>query len=70
MAPIPEREDKLAVYCSRLICDFVDRDLLRRKVELLGASQRLDAAAEPERYRQVQRELVRIEAERRTLREE
>jgi DNA primase len=70
VAPIPEREDKLPVYCRRLISDFVDRDLLRRKVELLGASQRLDAAAEPERYGQVQHELVRIEAERRTLREE
>jgi DNA primase len=70
VAPIPEREDKLAVYCRRLIADFVDRDLLRRKVELLGASQRLDAAAEPERYAQVQRDLVRIENERRALRQE
>jgi DNA primase len=70
VAPIPEREDKLAVYCRRLIADFVDRDLLRRKVELLGASQRLDAAAEPQRYGEVQRELVRIENERRSLREE
>ena len=70
VAPIPEREDKLAVYCRRLIADFVDRDLLRRKVELLGASQRLDAAAEPERYTQMQRELVRIENERRSLRED
>jgi DNA primase len=70
VAPIPEREDKLAVYCRRLIADFVDRDLLRRKVELLGASQRLDAVAEPQRYGEVQRELVRIENERRSLREE
>ena len=70
VAPIPEREDKLPVYCRRLISDFVDRDLLRRKVELLGASQRLDPAAEPERYANVQRELVRIESERRSLREE
>ena len=70
VAPIPEREDKLPVYCRRLICDFVDRDLLRRKVELLGTSQRLDPAAEPERYANVQRELVRIETERRSLREE
>jgi DNA primase len=70
VAPIPEREDRLAVYCRRLIADFVDRDLLRRKVELMGAMQRLDGAADPERSTGIQRELVRIETERRALRVE
>lgn len=68
VAPIPERDDRMAVYCQRLISDFVDRDLLRRKVELLGAMQRVDASAQPERSTEIQRELMRIEAERRALR--
>jgi DNA primase len=45
----------------------VDRDLLRRKRELLGVMQRLDAAAEPDRFRELQEELVRVESERRAL---
>ena len=70
VAPIPERSDKLETYCRRIVSDFIDRDLLRLKVALMGAMQRLDAAAEPERYGEVQRELVRIEAERRVIRAE
>lgn len=70
VAPVPEREDKLASYCRRIVSDFIDRDLLREKVALMGSMQRLDAGAEPERYAQIQRDLVRIESERRALREE
>jgi DNA primase len=70
VAPIPERESRMAAYCHRLIADFVDRDLLRRKVELMGAMQRLDAGADRERSAGIQRELVRIETERRALRVE
>jgi DNA primase len=47
---------------------LIERDLLRRKTELLGALQRTDGAAEPERYRALQRELVELEAERRRVR--
>ena len=36
----------------------------------MGSMQRLDATTEPERYAEVQRELVRIETERRVLRNE
>jgi len=70
VAPIPEREDRLRGYCRSIIVDFVDRDLLREKVELMGAMQRLDAAADAERFGAVQRDLVRIETERRALRDE
>jgi DNA primase len=68
VAPIPEREDRLPAYCTRIVSDFIDRDLLREKVALMGAMQRLDAATEPERYTSIQRELVRIETDRRALR--
>ena len=69
VAPIPEKENRaLSIYCRGVTSGMVDRDLLRQKTELLGALQRTDAAAEPQRYRDLQIELVRIEAERRSLR--
>lgn len=70
VAPIPERADRLRGYCKSIVSDFIDRDLLREKVELMGAMQRLDASADAERFSAVQRDLVRIETERRALREE
>ena len=51
------------------MASLIERDLLRRKAELMGSLQRLDKAAEPARYEQLQRELVASEAERRLLRE-
>jgi DNA primase len=69
VAPIPERAELMAAYCKGIVGALVDRDLLRQKRELLGAMQRLDAAAEPEKYGQVQRDLVRVETERRALKE-
>jgi DNA primase len=70
VAPIPERADKLAAYCRSIVTDFIDRDLLREKVELMGAMQRLDATTDAVRHTAVQRDLVRIETERRALRDE
>jgi len=71
LAPLPERENReLTLYCQAVTTDLIARDLLRRKAELLGQSQRTDSAAEPEKYRALQVELVRIEAERRALRSE
>ncbi|MEP6480591.1 MAG: DNA primase [Rhodoglobus sp.] len=69
VAPIPEREDRIAVYCRSITTDIVDRDLLRQKRDLLGTMQRLDGVAEPEKFAQVQRDMVRVEAERRALRQ-
>ncbi len=70
VAPIPEREELIATYCRGVTTSLIDRDLLRQKRDLLGAMQRIDAASDPERYGQVQRDLVRIESERRALRDE
>ena len=70
VAPIPARADRLPIYCKSIVTDFIDRDLLREKLELMGAMQRLDAALDAERFTAVQRDLVRIESERRTLRAE
>jgi DNA primase len=70
VGPIPERQDRMAAYCARVTSDLVDRDLLRTKADLLGALQRTDTAAEPDKYRQLQQELVSVETERRRLRED
>jgi len=70
VAPIPEREERLAAYCVQVTTDLIERDFLRQKRELLGVLQRMDREADPERYVQTQRDLVRIEADRRALREE
>ena len=70
VAPIPVNPEKLGIYCTSVVSDIIDRDLLRRKKDVLGALQRLDAASEPERYRQLQQESVAIENERRSLRAE
>ena len=56
--------------CARVASDLVDRDLLRTKADLLGALQRTDSAAEPEKYRQLQEQLVSVESDRRRLRED
>jgi len=70
VAPIPEREELIGSYCASVTKNIIDRDLLRQKRDMLGALQRLDSAAEPERSSQIQRELMRIETERRAFRGE
>jgi len=70
VAPIPEREDRIPVYCVQVTTDLVERDLLRQKRELLGVLQRMDRESDPARYVQTQRDLMRIEAERRALRDD
>jgi DNA primase len=70
VGPIPSRPDKMADYCALVVGALIDRDLLRSKAELLGALQRTDASAEPDKYATLQRDLVGIETERRLLRNE
>ncbi|TFC86864.1 DNA primase [Cryobacterium sp. TMT1-21] len=70
MASLPERsEGAVARYVRDVTVALVDRDLLRQKAELLGRLQRADASNR-EVYVAIQRELVRVEAEKRNLREE
>jgi DNA primase len=71
VAPIPLSPNRdMGVYCRAVTIDIIERELLRTKTELIRQSQRTDQAAEPEKYRQLQVELVRIEAERRALQAE
>lgn len=68
IAPLPIRAGRVAEYCAGVTTSLIERDLLRRKTELLGALQRTDTAADPERYRELQRQLVELEVERRRVR--
>lgn len=68
IAPLPIREGFAAEYCRGVTTSLIERDLLRRKTELLGALQRTDATAEPDRHRTLQRELMELETERRRVR--
>ncbi|WP_353987945.1 DNA primase [Ruicaihuangia caeni] len=70
VAPLPGHAEQLVAYCNGVTAGLIERDLLRRKTELLGALQRTDAAAEPERFSQLNRDLVQLEQERRRLRED
>ena len=70
VAPIPGRPETLPRTVRAVATSVVDRELLRRKREALGALQRLDREAEPERFARLQRDLVAIDAERTRLRAE
>jgi len=70
MANLPERsETEVHRYVRDITIALIDRDLLRQKAELLGRLQRADPE-QREVYSVLQRELVRVEAARRALRDE
>lgn len=70
VAPIPERSEKeLTAYVRGVTSSLIERDLLRRKADLLGRLQRADPE-QREAYAALQREIVQIEADRRKLRDE
>ncbi|GGA58413.1 DNA primase [Pseudoclavibacter endophyticus] len=72
VTPLPTGDDdaQITAYVRAIGASLIERDLLRRKAELLGALQRADQAADPERSLELQRALVEIENEKRALREE
>jgi len=70
IAPIPEREEQIVVYCRGVVTSLVDRDLLRRKGEVLGAMQRARAEGDRERELELSRASLALESERRELRGE
>ena len=70
VAPLPGKQDQTERYCMGVTGAVLDRDLLRQKAELMSTLQRADAQADPVGYREVQEDLVAIEARRRELREE
>lgn len=69
MAPLPQHrgEDALTVYVKGVVSRLVERDLERRHRDIRAQLQRV--GDDPVRMREVQQELIRLEAERRALRE-
>ena len=71
MAPIPAgpRDEQIAAYVKSVAAALVERDLLRRKAELLGELQRTEIEREPQRHRDLSEQLVTLERRKRELRE-
>ena len=65
--PLPEREDQAGRYALGVTGTLLDKDLLRRKAELLSTLQRTEAGTDA--YGALQRQIVDIETTRRQLRE-
>jgi DNA primase len=70
VAPIPQRADQVDAYCEGVVAALVDRDILRRKAQVLGAMQRAKADGDQERWERLSRESVALEIERRQIRKE
>jgi len=66
--PLPERDGHAGQYALGVTATLLDKDLLRRKAEMLSALQRTEAGSED--YRSLQQQLVDIESTRRALRTE
>ena len=67
--PLPaEDEEALARYGQGVIIGALDRSLNVEKNDLLAELRRIDAASQPERFAEVNRRLVALEADRRALR--
>lgn len=70
VSPLPQRDNReIGVYCRGVVSSLVDRDLVRRKSELVGRLQRtpIDQA---ETSLAIQQELMALEFKRRALNED
>ncbi|MBE0009324.1 MULTISPECIES: DNA primase [unclassified Arthrobacter] len=69
VTPLPSKaEDALALYCRDIVNRLFELRITRLKAEMQGKLQRVDAAADPEQYVQLQRDLLALEMRRRQLR--
>lgn len=67
VAPIPHRDlEQAASYCRAVVVSLIERDLVRRKSELVGRLQRTPVD-QGELSREIQRELLDLETKRREL---
>ena len=70
VAPLPQRVDEVDRYSRGVTASLLDRELLRKKAELMSVLQRSTSGEDPVAFRALQEQLVAIEKERRELREE
>lgn len=70
VAPLPQKDaDQTQIYCRAVVVSLIERDLVRRKSELVGRLQRT-SVDQGEVSREIQRELLDLETKRRSLRED
>ncbi|MFD2674005.1 DNA primase [Gulosibacter bifidus] len=71
MVPLPTGPgpEQVAAYVRSLASSLIERDLLRRKAELLSELQRTDIEVDPMRHRELSEELVAVERQKRAIRE-
>lgn len=72
MVPLPTGPgpEQVAAYVRSLAASLIERDLLRRKAELLGELQRTDIESDPQRHRELSEQLVAVERRKREIREQ
>ncbi|WP_026553991.1 DNA primase [Arthrobacter sp. 35W] len=69
VTPLPATNpDTLRNYCRDILRGLFEMQITRLKAQRMGALQRMDPAADPAAYQQLQRELMELEISRRALR--
>ena len=69
VTPLPARDaDALFMYCRDILNRLFELQVTHLKAEKLGQLQRLDPAADPALFHQLNRELMELEMQRRALR--
>ncbi|MHA7146344.1 DNA primase [Arthrobacter sp. TmT3-37] len=69
--PLPAKDaDAMVMYCRDILNRLTELRITQQKAEKLGQLQRMDPAADPALYNQLQRDLMELEMQRRQLREE
>lgn len=71
VVPLPaSTEEAVQKYCRDILSRLFELQITRVKADKMGQLQRLDPAADPETYQRLNRELMMLEMERRSLRAE
>ncbi|MFC8040487.1 DNA primase [Paenarthrobacter sp. NPDC057355] len=71
VTPLPaSTPEAMQRYCRDILARLFELQITRIKADKMGQLQRLDAAAYPEEFQRLNRELMQLEMERRALRSE
>ncbi len=71
VVPLPANTpEAMQRYCRDIMARLFELQITRVKADKMGQLQRLDAAAHPEEFQRLNRELMMLEMERRALRQE
>ena len=71
VVPLPaSTADGVLRYCRDILARLFELQITRVKAEKMGQLQRLDASSDPEEFQRLNRELMQLEMQRRSLRSE